>query len=488
MKRIYWILFFILLATIFFRSYQLVERFDFAADGDLYSWIVKDIAIDHHFRLIGQLTSAEGIFIGPFFYYLLIPFFAVTKMDPIGATFLGIIVGVLSVLSYFFVLSKLFTKTVGLIAAFLHAVLITTINFDRWIVPTIFTKLWAIWYLYIILLIVRGNFSMLPILGILIGLIWHVHIALVPVLISLPVAFIISKKFPTKKQIVLFFTSFFITSLPLILFETRHNFSQTFSLIKNFTVNREGANGVDKFFQVLAMITKNVNVLFFTPQSISLIPSIILIILILISPLLFLKKSSFLKKDFLPIYAWIFGVVLFFSLTSSPISEYYFSSIEVVVIVFVSLIFAFFMKLSKNFYLAIIILLSLIFLKNTYFFITADLYHKGYIERKSLVEFIKKDADSKNYPCIGITYITALGENVGFRYFFYLNNIHLIHPSLDIPTYNIVLPYELSKETQNKFGHIGLIRPTSIPSKEVIEKSCQTPNANLEDPMLQFVK
>ena len=57
----------ILVIGLFFRSYQLTERFEFAHDGDLYSWIVKDIVVNHHFRLIGQLTSAPGIFIGGLF-------------------------------------------------------------------------------------------------------------------------------------------------------------------------------------------------------------------------------------------------------------------------------------------------------------------------------------------------------------------------------------------------------------------------------------
>src|SRR3989304_9025202 len=91
------ILVLILLIGIFFRTYQVVERFEFAHDGDLYSWIVKDIIVNHHLRLIGQLTSAPGIFIGGLFYYLLIPFFLITKMDPIGTIYFATIIGLSSI-------------------------------------------------------------------------------------------------------------------------------------------------------------------------------------------------------------------------------------------------------------------------------------------------------------------------------------------------------------------------------------------------------
>src|SRR3989338_10745425 len=111
-KTQFWLLISILLISLFFRSYQAVERFEFAHDGDLYSWIVKDIVVDHHFRLIGQLTSAPGIYIGPFFYYLLIPFFTLTRMDPVGTIILAILLGLTTTISYYWVFSRIFKKEV----------------------------------------------------------------------------------------------------------------------------------------------------------------------------------------------------------------------------------------------------------------------------------------------------------------------------------------------------------------------------------------
>src|SRR3989344_8893911 len=103
MRRSHLLLVGLLLIGLFFRSYKIVERFEFAHDGDLYSWIVKDIVVNHHIRLIGQLTSAPGIFIGPAFYYLLVPFFILTKMDPIGTIYFALLVGLITIISYYFV-------------------------------------------------------------------------------------------------------------------------------------------------------------------------------------------------------------------------------------------------------------------------------------------------------------------------------------------------------------------------------------------------
>lgn len=488
MKRSHLILIIILLLALFFRTYKIVDRFEFAHDGDLYSWIVKDIAVDHHLRLIGQLTSAPGIFVGPLFYYSLIPFFVLTNMDPIGVSLLGILVGIVTILSYYFVLSKLFNKTVGLIAAFLHAVLLSNIGFDRWIVPTLPTKLWSIWYFYVLIMISRGNFSVFPILGILMGLIWHIHIALAPALLAIPVALFISRKIPSIK--ILFFSTctFLITSLPLILFESRHHFSQTISIIENLIIPQSGENGLPKLIKVLGMIAKNNSTLFLSPQSINENLKLPFLILLLASTFLLANRRLLKLGEVLIIFTWIAAIILFFSISRTPISEYYFANIDALLLIIVSLFIYLVIKLFKPGLIIVIIVLALILIKNLVFFVQNQPYQIGYFDRKAIVAFIAKDAKNHNFPCIGITYISKPGDNFGFRYFFYLSKLHLVHPSLDVPVYNIVVPEELSEDVKEKFGHIGIIPPTHIPSKEKIEKSCQQLNSNLEDPMLGFVK
>ncbi len=477
----------ILLLGLFFRTYKIVDRFEFAHDGDLYSWMVKDIVVNQHFRLIGQLTSAPGIFVGPYFYYLLVPFFILTKMDPIGALIPVTILGLLTILSYYFVLSKIYTKGVGLIAAFLYAVLITTTSNDRWVVPTVTTSIWAIWYFYSVWMITKGKFFVLPLLGILVGLIWDIHIALIPSLFAVPVALLVSRKIPTPKQILLFFLFLTVISIPLIFFEVRHNFQQSLSLLQNFN-QHQGISGLKKFQSVLDMISKNTNALFFSPQSFKITQNIFFVVLILISPILLIRKKILSLKDLYPLYSWILGMILFFSLTSSPISEYYFKNIEVILLSIVSLWLYQLFKINRFGKLLTFSIFAVLILKNGYFLINQSYYNKGYLERKKVVNFINKDASNNGFPCIGISYITTPGENVGFRYFFYLAKTHLVHPSLEVPVYNIVIPDELSKdEVKQKFGHIGIIPPNKIPSKEVIDKSCQTPDTNLTDPVFGYV-
>lgn len=480
----------ILAVGLFFRTYQVIERFEFAHDGDLYSWIVKDIVINGHFRLIGQETSTSGIFIGPAFYYLITPFFLLTNMDPVGATILITIIGVLTVLSYYIVFSKLFNIEVGLIAAFLYATLLATVGSDRWVVPSTSTNLWVIWYFYIVIMLARGNFTVLPILGILIGLIWHIHIALLPGLIAVPVAIFTAKRLPTPKQILIFLVVLFVTSLPLLFFEIKNGFPQTTSLISNFYTPRPGiATGLYKFQQVLQMITKNINTLLFTSQPFKFTNNILFILLVLLSALWLVKRKLITLKELIPMCAWILGVVLFFSITSSPISEYYFRNIEVIFFVILSLFLYIIFRLPVFGKSLLIALMLLIFLKNAVLILTQNDSSRGYLERKATATFIVHDVKNKGYPCVGINYITSPGENVGFRYFFFLNNLHTVPPSNNVPVYSIVIPSGYSaKEVEKIFGNIGVITPKNIPSVESIKFHCSGGNSNLTDPMFGYVE
>lgn len=594
-KKGYLLIFALILAVaIFFRTYQIVERYGYAHDAELFSWIVKDIVVNQHPRLIGQLTSAPGIFIGPLYYYLLVPFFLLFNMDPIGAIIPITIFGILTVISYYFVFSKLFNEKVGLIASFIYAVSFYTVDFDRKVVPSTPTNLWIIWYLYGVVMLSRGQFRILPILGILIGLIWHIHIALAPTLIVIPIALYFAKKMPTKKQILIFLLITFLSSLPLIIFESRHNFLQTKSLIGNFAAsfatdsyiseNRKVVFGKEndnarlnlsssskfllevepknpnigdkinlkittknpkystlviqtdcgepekyeigsitaelvwsttdcrgetheiiatarlptisswkialaKFIDVVDKENTNIQRLFIFPFEFTKKLQIIVTIIILLTPFITWRLRLLPKSHFLIYYGWLLAVFLFFTISSIIVSEYYLASTTVILILPISLILYRIYKLNNFGKYFVLLLILIFFITNYIYFVTLEEYKKGYLEKKNVVQFITDDAKMNKFPCIGINYITTLGENVGFRYLLYLNKIHTVKPSFNVPVYDIVIPDELALEkVEKKFGHIGVILPKAIPSKEITEETCKGENTNLTDPLFGYVE
>lgn len=182
----------ILIIGVFFRIYNAPSFFSYGHEQDLQAWIVKDIVVDHHFRLIGQETSITGVFIGPLYYYLLIPFFLIFNMDSIGSVLLVAIISALTLVSIYFVLKQLFSRQTALIGSFLYASSVVIAFLDRWAVPTQLTLLWTIWFFYVCFSILKKRSTVMPILIILIGLIWHVHVAFIPLLILIPIALLLS--------------------------------------------------------------------------------------------------------------------------------------------------------------------------------------------------------------------------------------------------------------------------------------------------------
>ncbi|MDP2632357.1 MAG: glycosyltransferase family 39 protein, partial [Candidatus Curtissbacteria bacterium] len=233
------ILLVILALGLFFRIYNFESLYTFDHDQDLSAWIVRDIIVNHHPRLIGQLTSIDSVFIGPLYYYVLAFFFAIFKMNPLSAHIPATLIGLATIASIYFVFSKLFTKTTGLVGAFFYATSISLVTLDRWIVPTLPTVLWSVWLLHVVLNLLKGNFKVLPIAGLLIGLIWHIHVGLLPLVFLIPAAILMSGKRPKFSKLIIPAIIIIFLSLPIIVFETRHNFMQSKGFYQALSYVRE---------------------------------------------------------------------------------------------------------------------------------------------------------------------------------------------------------------------------------------------------------
>jgi len=476
----------IFLLGIFFRVYQIIDRFEWGHDADLYSWIVKDILVDHHLRLIGQLTSAPGIYIGGLFYYLLVPFYALTQMNPLGALIPVTLLGAITVGLYYLVFAKLFNQTIGILALFLDATLLTIVGADRWVVPTVLTNIWSLGYLFVLIKIVRGDYRYLWLLGVLLGLVWHVHIALIPSLAAIIFAVILSKKFPTVQALSNFGLTLIVTNLPLVVFEYKHHFSQAFSLIENFTKDSGGGTGIDKLHLIFIKLSQVIVDFLFFPYSPAIDYKILAGAFLLFGLFLFKTKIISLKENVV-LLAWFLGPVIFFSISTTIVSEYYLSNLNILYIVISSIWLSWVIKRWYWGKVLVVVVLLLILFKNLIYLISTEPYQNNYIQRKAVTEFITRDAKERGFPCVAVSYITPPGQNTGFRYLFYLNNLHVNSVVSGSPIYSIVIPYSWAlNDLTFKSGVIGVISPKIIKSTSEINYSCSGQNSNLTDSLFGY--
>lgn len=473
---------------LFLKSYKPLQFFIYSHDQDLAGWIIKDILVNKHLRLIGQETSSHGVFIGPVFYYLLIPFYLLFNMDPMGGVVMVTLLGVFGIWSFYFVFLKIFNKPTGLIASLIYATSFYTVLTDREVVPTTPVIMWTVWFLYSLHLILRGEQKKGFILGgILLGLVWNFNLALAIIAPLVLIAFFLGRRRININAAILGIASLMLTSLPLILFELRHGFTQTKAVLGSLTTGQGDFSGIlTKFNRAITLISKNTTGLLWG--------SFINIehkwaLYILIGLLFFIAIKKLIKKELVILWSiWLATYVVFFSLNGIILSEYYFNGMTVIWIGIVSVIISSLFN-QERFKKLAISLIVLFLVVNIYRFFSASIPRIGYIEKKQLVAYIKEDALVHDYPCVAVSYITKPGYNFGYRYFFWQEDMHVNNPNSESPVYTIVFPHELVDRIDKNFGSLGLILPNYEKyTEEEIETSCSGENSNLTDPMFGYTE
>jgi len=482
-KRNYLVLGLILICGLIFRLYHFDKLFLFAHDQDLYSWIAKDIVMNRHIRSVGQVTSVDGVFIGPAYYYLIAFFYWISGMNPMSAAIPITIIGLATIFSFYLIGKRFFSVRVGLILSASYSLSWGAALFDRWSVPTEPTILWSVWFLYIIFGALKGNVKLLPVYALLLGFVYHIHIALLPIL-PLPIlAYFMSdgnikSKFKkiSLKNIFLSLGILLIISSPFWIFEIKHNFSQVRAVISAMNLPNIGPTGIRKIEKVIDASGREWQQRWLF--GLDWVSPVVFWLLNIIISLIVIINKKLNGKHVVLLGLWIGLIVLAQFTSKKVVSEYYFTNLCPILFLLFALFLDYFIK-NK-----IILVVSILFFGtvNLFWMLKNGYNTESYYERARLVDYIKSDAKAKNFPCVGINYITDFGKGVGFRYLFWYKRMNIIKPSGKVPVYNIVIPLQISEKELNKsFGRFGVILPknNTVPN-EII---CQSKESQL-DPLL----
>ncbi len=485
-----WVLVIILLAGLFLRVYKPLQLFMYAHDQDLLGWFIKDIVVNHHLRFIGQETTSKGIFIGPLYYYLQIPFYLLTHMDPAGGLILPVIIGIFAVFSGYFVFSKIFGKRVGLIVAAVYSLSYVVVFTDREVVPTTPAMLWTIWYFYFLWSLLKGKSRSYIFLGLLLGLTWNFNLALLILTPLVLVAQIFSKKKWNLRDIFLGIAVFLVVMAPFFLFEIRHGFTQTTSVISSLTSQKDHIVGVGKgsakLDRVMQLVYRNTTSIFWKTDF-GLRRDIIFNLLVISFGFLIYKKKI-PGALAVVMFLWQALYILFFTANALNPSEYYFNGMNIIWIAIFAVEINYLLSRKKMKVLGFIILGVFLYI-NVWKFFTIDFNRSGYLERKALITYISEDAKARGYPCVSISYITSPGNDMGYRYLFWLAKLHANQPKGGSPPYTIVYPLRFVTAVDKTFGALGLIFPDyGRYNKKSVDYSCSGQDSNVTDPLFGYTE
>ena len=271
-KLVYLPLFAILVLALFVRVYNVGEILGFYFDQGRDALVIWDLWHKGKPFLIGPVTGLPGIFLGPFYYYLIAPFYLIGNGNPVFPAIFLALFSTLAVVLIYYLGWKMHSRSTGLIAAIIASFSYYLVLSGRWLsnpTPILLTSmilLLAMWKI-IESLSDKSKFKSTQkwwmVIAATVGISLHFESAsaafYIPVVIGFYLWLLFSKNkkgIPNIKTIILSSLIFFLTLSPQIAFNFRHdnllfnNFQKLFIAEKGFDLPTEFyLNERSKFFQ-----------------------------------------------------------------------------------------------------------------------------------------------------------------------------------------------------------------------------------------------
>lgn len=458
----YYLFLFIFLLGIFLRLYRLEEMASFDFDQEYASNFTYSVVKQFPVQLIGQGLSVQGLFMGPWYFYFLVPFYMIFRLHPLGGAVGSVILGLITIVAYYYFGNKIFGKPAGLIAAFFKAVFFRSLADDWSITPAFSCGLMVIITWYFLYKYWQGETKHLPLLGFIFGLFTSFHPILFPFYLVFLIIFLIKRVFPSFKTFLLTAVAFVLPLTPLIVFEYFHQFTEVKLLIRIFSTP-------NPFFGSANILSKLINfalLILGGPQhrlGFKFFSNYLLSVIILSMLLLFTIKKTHIWKNNFHLWAIIITFltyIFYYSFFPTPVINYYPSAPITLLVFYLAAILGYFAtkKLSRVFVVIFLVFLVFVNVKNL---IRERWLNTGLTSLKHKDEIVK--AILENQPDgedFFVSYISKPGWNFGFDYLFKLYERIPEDRAVNSFVYTIVIPKELSPESINfSSGNIGLIFP-----------------------------
>ena len=224
----------ILLAGAFLRLYKIADYMTFLGDEGRDVLVVKRMIVDHKFTLLGPTASVGGFFLGPIYYYFMLPFLFLWRLDPVGPAVMVALFGIATIYLVYRVGKDFFHPAVGFVAASLYAFSPVAIAYSRssWnpnLVPFFSTLL--VYHLWT--LVTKKQKYTTFVIGIILGIGLQLHYLFSFLgVVTLLWMVMHRRAFSIGRELMNLVGGFLIGYAPFLAFELRHGFPNTQSIIK----------------------------------------------------------------------------------------------------------------------------------------------------------------------------------------------------------------------------------------------------------------
>lgn len=453
MKKIKWVLLFLILLLAFLLGARMILSGDFfyLFDQARDLLLVKSVAENHTLMLIGNQSGLGGFFHGPLWIYAIAPIYILAKGNPFSLAFFYVGLELFTVFIAFIVGSKLYGSKGGLLIALLIAMspaiwgtVPNTVGADM--EPLVYLGIF-----YFLIKFLRGNKNYFIPAAFLTGLALQFETASSLVLFpTVIVMFFFGKKAIKEwRVIILSIISFVLSLTTFILFDFRHQFLMTKAILNSFSGSEKGKGYLylpERALDHLRGLSGVYKEVLFNQSYLMVL--LLVIIFVFAAILIFKNKKYQFRKEFLLLLSFpILPFVFFMFYPYAVWPEYVFG-------LMVPVVLAFFLAISevwKNVFGKALVLLFFIitflnvfvFLQNQYFARALQIDSAGsYVNQKAVVEWIYRDVKVGRF---GYFVYTPEIFTHGMDYLFYWygkkNPTIIFENKKDVATYLILYPH-----------------------------------------------
>ncbi len=316
----------ILVFALWFRVYRIDQVLGFYFDQGRDANVVFDLIEYKKIFLIGPTTGIAGIFRGPFYYYLITPAYFLGNGNPV---FVSVFLSILTVLGLFFVYilgKREFGNAAGIIALAVGAFSFNIVLSSRWLSNPTPMFLLSVLLVYCLYKIAKGYNFYWIFLGFIAGSSLF-HFGSSGEFFYFPAIFIFLifnwKNRPSIKVLLLSFVSFFVTFLPLLVFDLRHDGILRNNILKFFVGDQSFKIDFWKIIQLRTnfYIDVFVNKIFESRGQLENILLIVVLLFFLINIPKFLKNK--LSRILIIFLTTLYVGILFFQGNEGNFYDYY---------------------------------------------------------------------------------------------------------------------------------------------------------------------
>ena len=334
MIKKHWLIVLIWIIGFFLRCYRQGDLLGFYYDQGRDAQIAADILSFKNFPAIGPTTGIAGLYLGPFWYYLITPGYFIGRGSPAVASLFIVFIESLSIPLIYFLLKRYSNSRTAIFGAVFWAFSRYLIHSSRWFSnPSPLPTFVLIIMLFTLKIIVDKKYKYLPFLFLFLGLSLQLEAAsaifFFPVLILF---FLLSKNIIKKIHYKFWIQSILIFGallIPQLAFEVKNSFPTTKALIGFLSGQVNSLSGSSFAIPSLPFLIERLRFyyqVFFTKLDTDLTSWSLLALLFFFLALIFKTKNLWLNPIFKLSFLWLFiplFLLLFFVGNYGRLYDYY---------------------------------------------------------------------------------------------------------------------------------------------------------------------